>query len=166
MSEIKLTKPLLEVKKVLPILNKISILAGLNDDQLYNIFRMLEKVTFTDGEVVFKQGDQPSYIYIIKKGQIKLFVDNDEKPFELVSFGEGDCFGESSIIGIRPHAATAISQGDTELVVLSRSTLMSLYESDIHLFSTLILNIAREACRRLNASSETILHYVNSHQTS
>lgn len=166
MSEIKATKPLLEVKKVLPILNKISILAGLNDNQLYDIFRMLEKASFTDGEVVFKQGDQPSYIYIIKKGEIKLFVENGDTPFELVSFGEGDCFGESSIIGILPHAATAVAQGDTELVVLSRSTLMSLYESDIHLFSTLILNIAREVCRRLNASSETILQYVNKQQVS
>jgi CRP-like cAMP-binding protein len=127
---------------------------------------MLEKVTFTDGEAVFKQGDQPSYIYIIKKGQIKLFVENGDTPFELITFGEGDCFGESSIIGIRPHAATAVAQGDTELVVLSRSTLMSLYESDIHLFSTLILNIAREACRRLNASSETMLQYVNKQQVS
>jgi len=166
MSDTKTTKPLLEVKKVLPILNKISILAGLSDEQLYDIFRMLEKVSYADGEVVFKQGDQPSHIYIIKKGQIKLFVENGDKPFELVSFGEGDCFGESSIIGIRPHAATAIAQGETELVVLSRTTLMSLYESDIHLFSMLILNIAREACRRLNASSETMLHYVNEQKTS
>ena len=166
MSQTKTTKPLLEVKKVLPILNRISILAGLNDGQLYTIFQLLEKVSFSDGEVVFKQGDQPSYIYIIKSGPIKLFVENGKTPFELVSFEEGDCFGESSIIGIRPHAATAVCQGETELVVMSRSTLMSLYESDIHLFSTLILNIAREACRRLNASSETMLHYVNSQHLS
>ncbi len=164
MSEIKESKPLLEIKKVIPILNKISILAGLNDSQLYDIFRMLEKVTYSEGEIVFKQGDKPSYIYIIKKGQIKLFVENGESPFELVTFGEGDCFGESSIIGIRPHAATAIAQEDTELVVMSRTTLMSLYESDIHLFSTLVLNIAREACRRLNASSEVMLRYVNKQQ--
>jgi len=131
-----------------------------------DIFRMLEKASFVNGEVVFKQGDQPSYIYIIKKGKIKLFVENGKTPFELVTFGEGDCFGESSIIGIRPHAATAVAQENTELVVLSRSTLMSLYESDIHLFSTLILNIAREACRRLNASSETMLQYVNAQQIS
>lgn len=166
MSEIKTSTPLLEIKKVIPILNKISILAGLNDGQLYDIFRLLEKVTFTAGETIFKQGDKPSYIYIIKKGQIKLFVENGEDPFELVTFEEGDCFGESSIIGIRPHAATAIAQEETELIVLSRTTLMSLYETDIHLFSTLILNIAREACRRLNASSETILRYVNKQQIS
>ncbi len=164
MSEIRESKPLLEVKKVIPILNKISILAGLDDGQLYDIFRLLEKVSYSKGEVVFKQGDQPSYIYIIKKGKIKLFVQNGESQFELVTFSEGDCFGESSIIGIRPHAATAVAQEDTELVVMSRSTLMSLYESDIHLFSTLILNIAREACRRLNASGETILRYVNKQQ--
>lgn len=161
MSQIKESKPLLEIKKVIPILNKISILAGLNDGQLYDIFRMLEKITYPKNEIIFEQGDKPSYIYIIKKGRIKLFVENGDSPFELVTFGEGDCFGESSIIGIRPHAATAIAQEDTELIVLSRTTLMSLYETDIHLFSTLILNIAREACRRLNASSEVMLQYVN-----
>jgi len=164
MSQIKTTKPLLEVKKVLPILNKISILAGLSDSQLYDISQMLEKVTCDHEEVIFKQGGKPSYIYIIKKGQIKLLVENGSTPFELVTFGEGDCFGESSIIGICPHAATAVAHGETELAVLSRSTLMSLYETDIHLFSTLILNIAREVSRRLNHSSETMLKYVNSHQ--
>ena len=161
MSQIKEIKPLLQVQEVMHILNNISILAGLDDTQLIEVFRLLERVDYSANEVVFDQGDKPSYIYIIKKGVIKLYLDNDGTPFELVTFKEGDCFGESSIIGICPHAATAVAHTDTELVVLSRSALMNLYESDIYLFTTLILNIAREACRRLNASSGTMLRYVN-----
>ena len=34
--------PLLDVEKVLPILNQISILGGLEDEQLYTVFHLLE----------------------------------------------------------------------------------------------------------------------------
>ena len=70
---------------------------------------MLEKASFVNGDVVFKQGDQPSYIYIIKKGKIKLFVENGKTPFELVTFSEGDCFGESSIAITRRRDAVGRS---------------------------------------------------------
>ena len=81
-------------------------------------------------------------------------------PLELIVFEDGHCFGEASVIGILPHKGTAISITDTELIVLSRNALLSIYESDKELFSILILNIAREVCRRLHDSDEIMLHYV------
>ena len=148
-----------DIDSILPILSNISILAGLSRDQLDSLFKLMEKATYRKGETVFRQGKQPTHIHIVKSGSVRLVVSKDDTPFELVIFGQGQCFGESSVIGIQPHAATAFAIEDTELVVLSRTALMSLYDSDIHLFSTLMLNIARESCRRLHTSSETMLHY-------
>jgi len=37
---------------------------------------------------------------------------------------------------------------------------VSLLKSELELFSILILNIAREACRRLHKMDEILLHYV------
>ena len=160
MTDEKVYEPLLDIENVLPILSKISILAGLSDKQLYALFRLLKKVKYSAGETVFEQGQQPSHIYIIQTGKVKLIATHNDTPFELVAFEQGQCFGESSVIGIQTHAATAIAVEDLELIVLSRNTLLSIYESDLELFSILILNIAREACRRLRSSSEVILHYV------
>ena len=151
--------PLPDIEDVLPVLDKISILAGFSDKQLYSVFRLLEKVSYKRGEIIFEQGQEPSHIYIIQTGKIKLFVSKDGTPFELIEFGQGHCFGEASVIGIQPHAATAVAVEDTELIVLSRTTLLSIYKTDLEIFSILILNIAREVCRRLHASSETLLHY-------
>jgi CRP-like cAMP-binding protein len=151
---------LTEIENILSILNKISIFAGLTDEQLHSFFQLLETIHYEAGETVFKQGDRPSYIYVIRSGKVKLVATKDETPFELVVFDEGQCFGESSVIGIQPHAATAIAVEDTELIVLSRQAMLSIYKSDLALFSTLIMNIARETCRRLRSSSEIILHYV------
>jgi CRP/FNR family transcriptional regulator, cyclic AMP receptor protein len=151
--------PLLEVEEVLPILNRISILAGLSAKQLYSLFRLLQKVRYRKGETIFEEGDEPSHIYIVKSGEVKLVIDRERTPLELAAFEAGRCFGEASVIGIQRHAASAIAMEDTELIVLSRSALLSIYKTDLELFSLLILNIAREVCRRLHASDEILLHY-------
>lgn len=151
--------PLLDIENVLPILNRISILAGLTGNQLLSVFKLLEKVYYKAGETIFEQGAQPSYIYIIKSGRVKLLVSKGDTTLELAEFDSGQCLGEASVIGIMPHSATAVAVEDTELIVLSRTAMMNIYESDTELFSILILNIAREVCRRLHASSETLLYY-------
>ncbi len=156
-------KPLPEVcnpEEVLPIINKISIFAGLTDKQLYSLFRVLEKVHLKPGRIVFTEGEPPSHIYIIRSGRIKLVVNAKDTPLELCVLGEGHCFGETSVIGIQPHAATAIAIDETDLIILSRTALLTLYKSDLELFSVLILNIAREASRRLHKADEILLHYV------
>ena len=156
----KQLSPLLDVEDILSILNKISILAGLSEKQLYTLFRLLEKVQYKAGENIFIEGQQPSHIYIVKSGSVKLVANAEQTPLELIVFEEGQCFGETSVIGIQPHAATAICVKDTELIVLSRNALLSLFKIDLELFSILILNIAREACRRLHKTDEILMHYV------
>jgi CRP-like cAMP-binding protein len=151
---------LLDIEEIQPILSKISIFAGLSQNQLYTLFQLLEKARYKAGENIFNEGEQPSHIYIVQSGRVKLVVDAKQTPLELIVFEEGQCFGETSVIGIQPHAATAVSVKDTELIVLSRKALLSLFKTDLELFSILILNIAREACRRLHKTDEILMHYV------
>ena len=160
MTDKKQCLPHTDIEKVLGILNKISILAGFSEEQLDHIFRLLEKVSYAAGEKIFEQGQQPSHLYIIESGSVKLTVSRDNTNLELIVLETGCLFGETSVIGIQPHCATAVAVEDTELIVMSRTTLLSIYESDTELFSILILNIAREVCRRLHASDKTLLHYI------
>jgi CRP-like cAMP-binding protein len=81
------------------------------------------------------------------------------EPMELYDFTTGDCFGETSVIAIHQHTASAIAMVDTELLVVPREKLFALYHTDPKLFGMLILNIAREACRRLSKAEDTMLHY-------
>lgn len=159
MKDNKSYEPILDIESVLAILNEISIFAGLSEVQLHTLFQHLNKVKFKTNETVFEQGDKPDHIYIVKIGKVKLVIWEDDTPLELVKFPIGHCFGEASVIGIQPHKGTAIAECETELIVLSRQALMSIYDSDKELFSILILNIAREVCRRLHAADDVLLHY-------
>jgi len=151
--------PLMEVEKVLPILNRISIFGGLDDGQLYSVFRILETEHYHKGDVVFRQGDSPDHIRIIRSGRVRMVEDVEGTPMELVEFMAGDCFGETSVMAIHVHTASALALEETDLLVIPREKLFSLYHSDPKLFGMLMMNIAREACRRLNKTEEVMLHY-------
>ncbi|MBN1788148.1 MAG: cyclic nucleotide-binding domain-containing protein [Sedimentisphaerales bacterium] len=160
MKEKKTYEPLLDIESVQAILSRITIFSGLSDSQLYTLFRLLSSVSYEANEAIFEQGTEPSHVYIVKSGKVKLVVWEQQIPLELVVFEEGTCFGEASVIGIQPHKGTAIALTHTELIVLSRDALLSIYNSDKELFGILILNIAREVCRRLHASDDVLLHYL------
>lgn len=161
MSEEKVYSPIRNKEDVLPILNKISIFGGLSEKQLHFLLKQSQKVSYNADEYIFTQGEEPSYIYVIKSGQIKIIIESEEGSLEICAFGVGQCFGETSVIGIQRHSASAVAAEDTELIVLSRDALFSIFDSDKELFSELILNIAREACRRLHKTDEILLHYVH-----
>lgn len=149
----------LDVDHVMSILNQISLLGGLTEEQLHRIFPLLGSMRHEKGAVIFEQGGRPTHIYIVQSGCVKMVVDVDGTVMELIEFGTGQCFGETSVIGIQPHSATALAMEDTELIILSRDALHSLYKTDKDIFGMVVLNIAREACRRLYHTDEILLHY-------
>jgi CRP-like cAMP-binding protein len=144
---------------VRPILDRIAILGGLTDAQVARVFDLFEHVAYSKGERVFEEGTSPSHIYVVLSGRVKIVADIDRNPLELVAFESGKCFGETSAIGIEPHSATAVAVEDTCLMALPGRALHALYKDDPGLFGLLLLNIAREACRRLHRTDELLLHY-------
>jgi len=163
-NEYKEMEPLLKIDDVLPILDEISIFGGLSEIQLYKIFRLLKRVHYAEQELIFRQGDKPSYIYIVISGHVRLVFDVEDHPLSMGEFGPGACFGETALIGIQSHSASTLAVEPTELLVLSKEALMSLFEDDKELFGLLILNIAREASRRLHQTDELLLHYIHDHE--
>lgn len=160
MTDKKSYHSLKDIDEIISILNKISIFGGLNNEQLNIIFNELQSVKYSKDEFIFKTGDPPTHIYIVKKGLVRLLLDDGNFRIEKAVFDEGQCFGETAVLGIQPHIADTIAATDTELIVLSRKALLHLYETNVELFSLLILNIARELCRRLRFTEDILLHYV------
>ncbi|MHC4873805.1 MAG: cyclic nucleotide-binding domain-containing protein [Planctomycetota bacterium] len=156
-------EPLLDVEEVVPILNKIAVFGGLNDRQLADIFKLLQKTKYAKGSFVFEKGDSPSHIYIVLSGRVELLLEAGGKFLAKNIFEKGDCFGETAVIGIQKHTASAVALEETKLIVLPRKALFNIWETDKELFGMLVLNIAREACRRLNQADETLLHYFAEH---
>ncbi|MEL7399007.1 MAG: cyclic nucleotide-binding domain-containing protein [Pseudomonadota bacterium] len=154
-------QPLTDFEGVVPLLHGIPIFGGLSESQLREIFKRLQRVSYREGEVIFKEGDCASYIYIVEQGRVKLVFDEHGVYLTKAELEPGMCFGETSVIGIQPHSATTIAMEDCELLILSGETLGELFETDKALFSILILNIARESCRRLYKTNKQLVELLS-----
>ena len=156
--------PFTNIKEVLPILGKISLFGGLNDEELYFLFSLCEYGEFNKNNILFQKGDSPNYIYIVISGQVKIYITQNNVEYNFLSFSSGDCIGEASLMSIKPHTATAVCHKKTKFLLLSRKTLFRLHKDNPSLFSKLILNIARELARRLHKNNDRLFQYLSSHK--
>jgi len=156
--------PLIDVGTVIPILSKIAIFGGLSDSHLYKVFRVLRKGSFNTGDIIFREGDSPQFIYIVKSGTIDLVIPDNDIIIEKMTLRSGECFGESAFMAIQRQTATAISLDTSEVMVFSKDALKELHNDDLELFSILMMNIARELARRLEQTDKVLLRYINAAQ--
>lgn len=157
--------PFANIKEVLPVLSKISIFGGLNDEELYYLLSLCEYGQFNKNDILFHKGDSPNFIYIVISGQIKMYITKNNIEYEFISFLSGDCIGEASLMSIEPHTATAVCNKKSKLILLSRKTLFRLHKDNPSLFAKLILNIARELARRLHKNNDRLFQYISSHSS-
>lgn len=154
--------PFTNIDEILPMLDKLSILGGLNNEELYHLFSLAEYGIFKKNDILFHKGDSPNYIYIILSGQVKVYMTNDNIEYEFINFSPGDCLGEASLMSIEPHTATALCHKKSKLILISRKTLFTLHKTNPTLFAKLILNIARELARRLHKNNNLLFQYISS----
>jgi CRP-like cAMP-binding protein len=155
--------PLSDPEAVMGILSRISILGGVPGGLVSRILRHLEEARIPKGAAVFRRGDEPTHIYIVKSGSFALVITDGDVEVEKTHLRAGDCFGEASLMAMHRHSATALALEDSEIMVLSRRALMNLRHGDVELFALLMMNIARELARRLTLTDGILLHYLHEH---
>lgn len=95
-----------------------SPLSGLDRDEVLRRFRVLN----IPGEtLIFKGGDPPDSLYLIKSGEVNIFTqDRHKKRVILGTLGSGHLFGEIGVLLNRPRMAFAETTHPTELLELSK----------------------------------------------
>lgn len=80
--------------EVLPLLQKIPIFGGLDESQLKQIFKRLKRVSYLKDEVIFREKECATYIYIVEKGRVKLVFDEAGLRLTKAELEPGTCFGK------------------------------------------------------------------------
>ncbi len=85
---------------------------------------MADYRSLRSNEVLFSQGDSPDNMYIVKTGQIGIYVSSDDRAETLVAtIGVGELIGELALFDKKERSATARALCDASLVVLPYAAL-------------------------------------------
>lgn len=106
----------------LPVLEIESrLFKDLAPEEFRGIVASLALRHFEEDTIIVQEGDPGNSMFIIVRGQVRVIThDSRHKEIVLADLGEGEFFGEVSLLTGRPRTATIITNLDSELLELPR----------------------------------------------
>ncbi|HWW60564.1 MAG TPA: cyclic nucleotide-binding domain-containing protein [Thermoanaerobaculia bacterium] len=97
----------------------------LNDEERKAIIDETEIESHDEGSVIITEGQPGSSMYLIVSGEVKVYTRGSATgaPVYLARLGEGDFFGEVSVLTGKPRTATITASQRTELLRLDKDKL-------------------------------------------
>jgi CRP-like cAMP-binding protein len=143
---------------------KSDFFTGMAHGFVKDIMANVEKIACAAGDVIFREGDETNYFYILIKGHVKLRIGREGHTVFVINRA-GECFGWSSLID-RPHfSASAVCAAPTSLMRLEKTYMRRIIQSDPHnglIFMERVANMIGERLlncyRTLSSSAQLALH--------
>jgi CRP-like cAMP-binding protein/Zn-dependent protease len=105
----------------------------LDEDVLSDLAGRVTLVSVSDGQTIFRQGDEADAFYVVRSGTVHI-QDEDVEGGDtrvLTTLDRGDAFGELGLLGSAPRAATARAEGDATLFRVDKASFDALLADDI-----------------------------------
>jgi uncharacterized membrane protein len=114
----------------------------LNEDDRVALAKVVDELNVPAGHTLFQAGDPGDSLFIVRTGQIELFIkDTTGQKIVLTTAEAGDMFGELAMLDTGPRTATALALSESEVLVLDRDDLVLLFqrkpEAALHMLAAL-----------------------------
>ncbi|MEJ5995050.1 response regulator [Pedobacter sp. Du54] len=92
-------------------------------ESLFSALRAKGKArTFSNKQIIYVENDEPSYLYFVKKGQIKTYKRaKDGRELSSTLYNDGDFFGYESLCKSSPYTDNAATLSDSELILIAKA---------------------------------------------
>ena len=138
----------------LDILSASALFQSTSSDVLQKTLSRAQSRILPEDSVIFSQGDEPDSFFIVASGKVTIFRTSPEgQESTIANLGEGEGFGEVSLLTGEPHSASAKTVKPTSLIIFSKKELTNLIENHPDISLALIKGFAS----RLNRKDEEIV---------
>lgn len=114
------------------VLKKVPLFASLSEADLQNLASLLRWKGIGKGEILFRQGDEGTALYIIMQGRIKISLSRRMEKMTLAILGQGEFLGEMALLDGQPRSADAVALEDSHLYALNRKDFLSFLINNEH----------------------------------
>jgi len=134
-------------------LSGISMFSSLAADDVRELASLCRQVSREDQHLVFRQGDPPDAMYLIREGKVEISVwTEDNEELVLAVLGDADFFGELALFDGSFRTATAKAAGHVDLIEIRKDDLFAFLRRN----PDAALSMMSEISRRLRAANSLI----------
>src|SRR5262249_29256905 len=132
-------------------LKRVSMFSGMTQVQLRVLASHMEEQHFLPGEVIMSEGELSQELYVLVSGQVRIAKDyRGPHEYTLAILTQGDYLGDMAIFESAPRSATAVTEEEAELLVLSPEK----FKQTIYQKPDMAFEIFRELSARLRRREE------------
>ena len=113
-----------------------------------------QPIAVAPDRVLFRQGDEPKGVYILRKGLAKLTSKSDGDAILSVRAGAGSLLGVPAVVGGRPYSLTAEAMDGAELSLLGSEDFVHL----MHTEPALSFRVLQVLAEEVRFARESIAH--------
>ncbi|HOU92637.1 MAG TPA: cyclic nucleotide-binding domain-containing protein [Polyangiaceae bacterium] len=136
------------------ILTRMPLFRTLSDREILRLLQVTVIQAYRDGEVIIREGDIGEDLFIVLAGEVKV----KKGDTDLARLTPGEHFGEMALIRNQPRSATVTSNGDSELIVLSRSEFFEILRKEHQLAVKLLWQFTGVLADRLAQTNRELGH--------
>jgi len=108
------------------------------EEQLFRKFGRL----FPAGTILFEEGQACTGMFIIQKGQVRLYKKVGKEEVTIDVLKEGDFFGEMACLIGQPRSINAVVEGESQILVVQPEVLDSLFRGTSGIGLKVVANLA------------------------
>jgi CRP-like cAMP-binding protein len=123
------------------------------DDQLFQRFGR----EFSKGTVLFREGEPGKEMYVVQQGKVHISKRVGDVEKILSTLGQGEFFGEMSILNNAPRSATAICAEDSKLLVIDPKTFEAMVRGNAEIALRMIKKLS-DRLQEADNQIENLLH--------
>jgi len=116
----------------------------------------LEQI-YHDKDVILKEGDKGSEMYIIKTGAVKVTKKTDKGVITLITLSRGDFFGEMALFERTRRSATVTAVGETRVTMLHPGTFLYRLRQD----PTLVFEMFQKMSKKIRILTDELTRIVD-----
>ena len=136
-------------------LRRLPLFAGLSDEDLERLYHMAEPVFIPGGRRFIQEGEPGDTLYIVLDGEVEVTKRQGGQDVVLAVRGDGEFFGEMSLLDGAPRNASLQTLRDSHLLAISQAAFGTLLSSS----PSAPLSMLHTVTTRLRSTQSTLMQH-------